>query len=136
MIQKIAVRNPDKAVSDRSSWGMRVSNVSEWFFISGTAAVNKDGEIMHPGDAALQARWAYDSVGRMLAQEGYSFRDVIWFETTITEEVSQDDQARMRDVLADIFTANEVKPVAGTMRKVKSLARPGMLVEIDFLAAR
>jgi enamine deaminase RidA (YjgF/YER057c/UK114 family) len=135
MIQKLAVHNADKPISDRSSWGMRVSNVSEWFFISGTAAV-KNGEIQHPGDAAMQARWAYDSVGRMLTEQGYSWDDVIWFETTITEEVTEADLARMREVLSGVFTTSPVKPVAGTMRKVKSLARPGMLVEIDFLAAR
>jgi hypothetical protein len=61
---------------------------------------------------------------------------VVRIETTVTQEVTAEQRAGMRQILEEIFGPSPIKPVAGTHRVVVSLARPGMLVEIEILALR
>lgn len=136
MIEKSVIPNGDKAVSAVSSWGLRIVGAREVLLFSGIAAVASDGSIVAPGDPVAQTRWIYASFARMLASVGASFADVVRIETTVTQEVSQEQRAGMRAVLEEVFGSSTVKPVAGTHRVVVSLARPGMLVEIEILALR
>ena len=135
-MEKTPIPNPDKSPSKITNWGLKLSGVSEWLLMSGIAAVDSQGQIVSPDDAAGQARWIYRSLQGMVERAGFSLSDVVRIETTVTEAVTADDQGEMRGALQEIFGEVPVKPVAGTRRIVKSLARPGMLVEIEWMAAR
>jgi enamine deaminase RidA (YjgF/YER057c/UK114 family) len=132
---KERVVNPDKRDTG-ASHVLKLSGVSEWLLFSGLAPVDAEGNIVSPGDVLGQLRWIYASFGKVLAREGYSFSDVVKIETTVTEDVPQEQIDRMFGVVGEVFGNVPIRPIGGTFRVVKALARPGMLVEVEMLAAR
>lgn len=135
MVNKVRVTNPDKRDTG-ASHAMKISGFSEWLIFSGLAPVDSEGTIVSPGDAVGQLRWIYESFERVLAQEGYSFADVVRIETTVTEEVPQEQIDRLFPVVAKVFGDVPIRPIGGTFRVVKALARPGILVEVEMQAVR
>ena len=119
------------------NWGLKISNFSELVLLSGQIDVNPDGNIRHPDDPVGQTQGVFDSLVGMLNGEGWSVDDVIRVEVTVTKDI---DMPKHRDgifkVWADTFKNVPIKPAAGTLRVVDALARPGIFVEFEFMAAR
>ena len=53
-------------------------------FVAGTVAADHTGRIHAPGDAAAQARYIYEKIGRALEQAGASLRDVVRVRVYLT----------------------------------------------------
>lgn len=93
--------------------------------VAGTTAVDEAGEIVGPGDAGEQTRFALRQIERALVQCGVTLRDVIRTRIFVTDIENWEAVARAHgEVFADI------RPVA-TMVEVSRLIDPGMLVEIE-----
>jgi enamine deaminase RidA (YjgF/YER057c/UK114 family) len=135
-MEKRAIENPDKAPSPDFNWAVEISGHERLLFITGTTAVGADGAIHFPGDAPGQARWILESFGRVLANAGYGWSDVVRVETTVAEGVSDADLEQIKHIRAEFVGSLPVKPAAGTLRIVSRLARPDMLVELEVIAAR
>lgn len=133
---KRALHNPDKRPGAYFSWGLEVGGVRDILFLTGTTATGADGTLLCPGDAAGQARWILESQGRLLADAGWSFEDVVRVETTVVEALSDAEIAAVTAVTAEFLGGLRVRPAAGTLRVVSRLVRPGILVELELLAAR
>ena len=138
MAIKVAV--PCDNAPDRSavfSWGLKVSDYKELYFLTGRTDSGPDGRPRYPNDPVAQARSIFQGMVEMLEKEGWSVHDVIRVEPTFTKDV---DLKVHRDsifkVWADIFKDVDPKPAAGTLRIAYALARPGLLVEFELLAAR
>ena len=89
MAKKVAVHSdtlPDRSIF---SWGLKVSDYNELFFLTGQVDVGPDGSCRHPGDPVAQTQAVFDSLVGMLNQEGWSIRDVIRWEVTVTKEVCE-----------------------------------------------
>ena len=135
-MHKRAINNPDKKPSPNFSWALELSGVERLLLVTGTTAAGSDWVVNFPGDAPAQARWILESVGRLLASAGYSFGDVVRVETTVVESVSDEDIAAIGRITAEYVGGLAVKPATGTLRMVSRLIRPGLLVELEFMAAR
>ena len=135
-MEKRVIHNPDKKPGAYFSWGLELSRVDRLLFLTGTTAAGADGAIAHPNDAPGQARWILESLGRLLAEAGYAFSDVVRVETTVVESLSPDDLAEIGRVSAEYFGGLPVRPAAGTLRVVSRLIRPGVLIEMELIAAR
>jgi len=135
-MEKRAIDNPDKAPSPDFNWALEIAAADRLLFITGTTAVGADGRVNFPGDAPGQARWILESFGRLLANAGYEWADVIRLETTVAQGVSDADLEAIKQLRAEFVGSLPVKPAAGTLRVVSRLAKPEMLVELEVIAAR
>ena len=135
-MEKRPIDNPDKLPSPQFNWALEISNVDRLLLLTGTTATGADGVINFPGDAPAQARWILESFGRLLAKAGYSFDDVVRLETTVTDQISDEDITAIREVCVEYVGGPSVKPAAGTLRVVSRLVRPDVLVELEVIAAR
>ena len=131
---------PCPTAPDRSAnfnWGLKISDYCELVLLTGQVDVDTDWNVRHPDDPVAQTQGIFDSLVGMLHAEGWSLDDVIRVEPTVTKDV---DMSKYRDgimgVWADTFKNVAVKPAAGTLRIIHALARPGLLVEFEFMAAR
>lgn len=135
-VRKRALDNPDKRRGAYSSWGLELSGVQDLLFLTGTTATAPDGTILFPGDAAGQARWILESQQRLLEAAGYEIAEVVRVETTVVERLTDEEIAAVGRVTAEFLGDLPVRPAAGTLRIVSRLIRPGVLVEIELVAAR
>ena len=137
MAKKIAVNN-EKApnLNNIFNWGLKLSDFSELFFISGHGALRPDFQIEHPGDPAGQARFILSQLKAYLEENDYRLDDVVQIKLTITRDVSEAQFHALTDVYAEFMNGIAIKPSGGTMRVVDRLAFPGMMVEFEFIAAK
>ena len=125
---------------DRSAvfnWGLKISDFSELVLLTGQVDIDPNGNIRHPDDPVGQTQGIFDSLVGMLNAEGWSVDDVIRVEVTVTKDV---DLAKHLDgilkVWSDTFKNVPIKPASGTLRVIHALARPGLFVEFELMAAR
>ena len=94
-------------------------------FISGTASIDSEGRIVHPGDPLRQTERMLENVGALLSEGGASFKDVA------------SSIVYLRDIA-------DYKPVEALIRRecpmlepvyvLAPVCRPGWLVEMECLA--
>jgi enamine deaminase RidA (YjgF/YER057c/UK114 family) len=99
-------------------------------FVSGTTDAGPDGESLHPGDAAAQARAAWAIVEGALGEAGFSIDDVVRTRMYITDPADADPVAAVH---GELF--KHVRPAA-TLVVVARLMRPSLLVEVEADALR
>ncbi|MFD3451707.1 RidA family protein [Streptomyces sp. NPDC058691] len=94
--------------------------------ISGQIALDADGEVVGPGDAAAQARQVFANLGRCLAAAGAGWGDVAKLTFFVTDIAVLPAVREARD--AHIDTA---RPPASTAVQVAALFRPELLLEVE-----
>ena len=94
-------------------------------FVAGTVAADHTGRIHAPGDAAAQARYIDEKIGRALEQAGASLRDVVRVRVYLTNIA---DIEAVGLVHHEFFA--DVRPVNTTLA-VAALAAPECLLEIE-----
>ena len=125
---------------DRSalySRGVKISGFSEMLILGGLADIGLDGRCRHPGDPVGQTRGVLEDLVNMLEDQGWSVKDVVKAEFTLTKEVDLDrDLDRIWEVWAEAFKDAVPKPAGGTLRVSHALARPDVWVEYEVMAVR
>ncbi|MDH2327860.1 RidA family protein [Cereibacter sp. SYSU M97828] len=96
----------------------------DWCFVSGTTGY-VDGVM--PEGIADQARACFATIGRALAEGGFTFADVVRVQYTVTDAALVDD---LVPALGEVFA--EIRPAATMV--VAGLIKPEMLVEIEVTA--
>jgi enamine deaminase RidA (YjgF/YER057c/UK114 family) len=104
-----------------------VAGDSAW--VSGCTAT-VDGEVVHPGDVAGQARVAFGVLVEALASAGFAPGDVVRTRMYVTDTSRWEEVGRAH---GEVFGA--VRP-ATAMIGVASLLHPDMLVEVEADAVR
>jgi len=94
-------------------------------FVAGQTALDENGELVGPGDAAAQTRQVLTNLQRVIEAAGGRMADVARTTVYLT---SLEDRALVAGVRAEFFPP---PPPANTLLVVSSLARPEFLVEID-----
>jgi len=115
----------------RFAEAVTVTGPAKWVYLAGVGAeAEKDGSILHLGDFMAQCRYAYDKIRKALAANGASLADVVKMTSYVVDIRDRDALNKCR---AEAFAG--VPLPAHTFLAVSQLARPGMLVEIDIVAA-
>ncbi|MGX5657436.1 RidA family protein [Geodermatophilus nigrescens] len=107
----------------------RVVVAGDAAWVSGCTAT-VDGEVVHPGDMAAQARVAFGVLVDALESAGLSAADVVRTRMYVTDTGRWEEVGRVH---GEVFGA--VRP-ATAMIGVASLLHPDMLVEIEADAVR
>ena len=97
-------------------------------FISGTVALDGANNVVAPGDVVGQADHILTTMGRILAQAGGNFADVLRMTVYLLDV---NDRTRINPVRQKHFGV--AKP-ASTLIEVSALAVPGLLIEIEAVA--
>ncbi|MCF6754304.1 RidA family protein [Pseudomonas stutzeri] len=99
-------------------------------FISGQAALDAQGRIVGEGDFIAQAECAFGNLARVLETAGASLDDVLKVTLFVT------DMACFPDVVALRKRFFRPPYPADSIVQVSALALPGLLFEIEAIAAR
>ena len=97
-------------------------------FTTGQIALDKDGNVLYPNDAAKQAEFIYESLNKILGEAGASLDDVIKTTVYLTD---MSDFAKVSPVRNKFFKIAE--PVS-TLVEVSKLVKDGCCVEIEVIA--
>ena len=102
--------------------------VGEWLIIAGQAAVDGDGRVVGPGDAAAQWRRCLSNIRELVEEAGGSMRNIVHIGIYVTD---MRHHLAHSDIRREFF--EEPYPTA-TVVGVTSLADQDWLVEIEALA--
>jgi 2-iminobutanoate/2-iminopropanoate deaminase len=97
--------------------------------LSGQVAVDDDGTVVAPGDAAAQAGRIFELIGGLLTAHGAAFADVLHVRTFMTSLDDLPAYGRVRD---GYFAGP--KPASTTVQ-VSRLFLPGAVLEVEVTAA-
>jgi 2-iminobutanoate/2-iminopropanoate deaminase len=132
---KVAVHDSNKQDVGSISWGLKITNFSELFLVSGYGATDAEGKVQFLGDAIAQTDYILSRIEAFIEKNGYSKNDIIRIEATVTKDVPQGQLGGIFGVLSAFFSEVEVKPTGGTFRIIHALGNPDMLVELGFWLA-
>jgi enamine deaminase RidA (YjgF/YER057c/UK114 family) len=124
-----------KNISSGAKWediigysrAVQIGNVLE---ISGTVALNENGDVVGRGDFYEQSRFILQKVEKILAQGGYSLNDVVRTRMYVTDIRQWEAVGKAH---GEVF--GKIKP-ATSMIQVSGFIEPDYLVEIEVTAMK
>ncbi|GII65491.1 hypothetical protein Skr01_55760 [Sphaerisporangium krabiense] len=98
-------------------------------FVSGQAALDADGRVIGEGDVTRQSEVVFDYLEAILADQGCDFGDVVTIKTFLTDmaDLPAYGAVRRRRVPGE--------PPSSTTVEVPRLFRPGLVIEVEVVAA-
>ena len=123
--------NPDTVAAPVGTYSQAVrveTGDAVWIHVSGQIAIDREGNLVGPGDLRAQTRQVFENLRAILEAHGATFADVVKIGTYLT---TLDDLAGMREVRSDYLTS---EPPASTAVQVVALVVPDALIEIDLVA--
>ncbi|MEA2155659.1 MAG: hypothetical protein QOE11_1799 [Solirubrobacteraceae bacterium] len=106
----------------------RAVRAGDLVFVAGTTAVDEDGVVRCPGDAAGQVEVVLDAIEAALAQAGARLEHVVRTRMFVTDISRSEEIGRAHGERFAAF------PPATSMVQVAALIDPRMLVEIEAVA--
>lgn len=103
---------------------------SQLIFTTGQIALDKNGNVLSPGDAAKQAEFIYESLQNILEKAGASLDDVVKTTVYLT---NMDDFAIISPIRNKYL--KNAEPVS-TLVEVNKLVKPGCVIEIEVIAVK
>lgn len=98
-------------------------------FVSGQVALDEEGKVVGEGDMTRQSEYVMDLLSRVLADQGCTFDDVTHIRSHVTDMSLLGEYGAVRKR----FITGE--PPASTTVEVSRLFRPGLLIEVEVIAA-
>jgi len=115
----------------RFSEAVTVTGPAKWIYLAGVGAeAEADGKILHLGDFTAQCRYAFEKIVKVLGKQGATLADVVKLTSYV---VDIRDREALNKCRAEAFAG--VTLPAHTFLAISQLARPGMLLEMDVVAA-
>jgi reactive intermediate/imine deaminase len=103
---------------------------ADMLFVTGQIAVDEHDNVVAPNDASKQTESVFESIGKILAEGGFSFRDVVKAQIFLT---NIKDFSALSPIRNKYFA--DSRPVS-TLVEVSKLVREGCCVEIEVIAMR
>jgi enamine deaminase RidA (YjgF/YER057c/UK114 family) len=103
--------------------------VGRLIFISGTVAMDDQGQVIGAGDMETQARAVFAQIEKLLGEAGATLGDVVKITTFVTD-MSQ--YGKFSSVRNEVF-GDGPYPASATVG-VSELVKEGLLVEVEALA--
>jgi reactive intermediate/imine deaminase len=123
--------NPDTVAAPMGTYSQAVrveTGDAVWIHVSGQIAIDREGDLVGPGDLRAQTRQVFENLKAILEANGATFGDAVKIGTYLT---TLDDLAAMREVRSEFLTSD---PPASTAVQVVALVVPDALIEIDLVA--
>ena len=98
-------------------------------YISGQVALDRDGELVGPGDIRAQARQVLENLQAALQAVGTSFDQVVKLNVYLLDITQLPTIREIRDQYV-----NTTRPPASTAVEVRRLAVDGLLIEVGAVA--
>jgi 2-iminobutanoate/2-iminopropanoate deaminase len=111
------------------SQAWRVDDAQSIVFVSGQAPISPEGELVGEGDFEAQTRQVFENLQTVLSEAGASLESVVKITVYLTDIGALRDFGRIK---ADYIAGPQP---ASTALAVSSLALPGMMVEVEAIAA-
>lgn len=123
-----------KLYTSGSSWEQsigysRAVQVGETLYVSATAASGPDGKVVG-SDLYTQTQYILQKLGKVLAEAGFGFEDVVQSRLYVTDIAQWQEAGRAH---GEVF--GEIRP-ALTLLHVLPFLDPEMLVEVEITATR
>jgi len=137
MATKTAFNNknlPD--FSNTFSWGLKISDFNEVFFVTGHADCDINFITQYPNDPVRQTELILGQMKQLIEDAGFTIHDIVRTDWTFVNEVNSEQFAAIAEVWQNFLTDVEVKPATGTLRYVQRLGMPDMMVEYEMMLAR
>lgn len=137
MANKQAFRNknlPD--MGNAFSWGLKLTDFNEIFFVTGHADCNPEFITKHKGDPAAQTRLILNQMKDFLEEAGFSINDIVRTDWTFTNDVNEEQFGEIAQEWETFLHTVKVKPATGTLRYVQRLGMADMMVEYEMMLAR
>lgn len=113
------------------SHGLQVTcNGVDWIFVTGQIAMDKDGNVVCPGDIAGQADFIFNNIAKILAEAGASLDDVVKAQIFLTDMKLFGQVSPVRN---KYFAKSQ--PVS-TMLEVNAMVKEGCMLEIEVIAMK
>jgi enamine deaminase RidA (YjgF/YER057c/UK114 family) len=122
--------NPAGLATPQTYTHVIVATGSRLVFVAGQVAEDAEGKLVGSGDLAVQARQAFDNIGRALAAARARPEDVVRI-TMFVVDYRPEDSPAIEAARVGLF--GEHKP-ADTLIGIERLAHPGCLIEIEATA--
>ncbi|MEU0565716.1 Rid family hydrolase [Nonomuraea sp. NPDC005983] len=103
--------------------------VGDMLYVSGQAAFDEQGNLVGEGSMTEQAEHVFQCLSRVLADQGATFEDIAFIRTYLTD---MDLRFEYGQVRRKYLTGT---PPASTTVEVSKLFMPGLLLEVDVIAA-
>ena len=98
-------------------------------YISGQVALDGAGELVGPGDVAVQARQVFENLQAALGSVGAGFEQVVKLTFYLVDATQMPAVREVRDRYVDT-----ARPPASTAVEVRRLVRDDLLVEVEAVA--
>ncbi|WP_432922960.1 NAD(P)-binding domain-containing protein [Microbispora sp. CA-135349] len=126
--QEVRAVNPASVPATNGYYSHAV-RLGDLLFVSGQVALDEDGKVVGEGDMTRQSEVVMENLGRILADQGSSFDRILHIRTFLTDMDRLPEYAAVRSR----FITGE--PPASTTVEVGRLFRPGLVIEIEVVAA-
>lgn len=137
MATRTALHNPQMPdFRNTFSWGLKLSDFDELFFVTGHADCDPEFFTRHPGDPVAQTRLILEQMRTFIEDAGYSLNDIVRTDWTFVNEVTSAQFGEIAAVWQAYLADVEAKPATGTLRYVQRLGMPEMMVEYEMILAR
>jgi enamine deaminase RidA (YjgF/YER057c/UK114 family) len=108
-----------------------VTGPAKLIYLAGVGSEDeKDGSVRHQADFLGQCRFAWEKIGKLLKEHGATVSDIVKATTYVTDIRYREE---MRKCRSEVFAGKPLPP--HTLLNVVQLARPGMMFEVDVVAA-
>ena len=111
------------------SQAWRVDGAGSFVFVAGQGPISADGELVGSGDFEAQVRQTFENLRTVLEQAGASLESVVKLTVFLTDIGTLREFGRVRNEFLP------GPPPASSALQVTALAVPGMLVEVEAIAA-
>ena len=117
------------------SQGVLVKQPHETLYVAGQGSIDANGQVVHVGDIAGQARKVMENIEAVLSAAGMTLADVVNYDIYATDLQDYFFNGGHEQVAKRFAQAGNL-PAGGIATQVPVLALPGMAVEITVTAAR
>jgi enamine deaminase RidA (YjgF/YER057c/UK114 family) len=109
-----------------------VTGPAKMIYLAGIGSEDEnDGSVRHKDDFLAQCRFAWEKVGKLLKEHGATVSDIVKATSYVTDIRYRDEMRKCRQ---EVFAGGKPLP-PHTLLNVVQLARPGMMFEVDVVAA-
>lgn len=124
----VAVNVGVAAKLGKYSDAIQVNSGARWLYTSGTPGLNEDGSL--PADFETQARLAWKSIVAMLNAADMTVDDIVKINQSM---LRREDLPVYRQIREEYL--GESRP-ASMLSFINELVMPGMLIELEIIAAK